>query len=287
VIPVKIALVSDTHLSARAPRLNANWDCALDWIARRDFDAVIHLGDITADAVHDPRELAFARKAFSPIEDRIRFLPGNHDVGDNPAAPGAATEYPLSLERLGQYHDVFGAGCWWFAAGHWRCIGLNAQLFGTGTDAEGEQEQWLESVVARASEPLALFLHKPLFRDGWEEHEVHSRYVPRAVRQRLKAILPAGGLRLVVSGHAHQARRVACEGAAHVWMPSTSFCIPDVLQEKLGEKIVGVAALELSGERASLHYSTPPGMIRHNLMELGSLYPQVDRFDPKLRNATL
>lgn len=284
---MKIALVSDTHLSARAPQVNANWGCALDWIRRQNFEAVIHLGDITADAIRDPGELAFARKAFAPIDDRIYFLPGNHDVGDNPAAPGARVEYPLDQERLSQYHDVFGTGCWRFAPGRWLCIGLNAQLFGTGTGAEDQQEQWLENVVAHEGGPLALFLHKPLFRDSWDEHEVHSRYVPRAVRQRLKAILPAGRLRLVVSGHAHQARQVACEGTAHFWMPSTSFCIPDALQERLGEKIVGVAALELSGDRASLHYSTPPGMIRHNLMKLGNLYPQVDRLDPMLRNAPL
>lgn len=284
---MKIALVSDTHLSARAPQLNANWDCALGWIGQQDFDAVIHLGDITADAVTHSEELAFARKACAPLDDRTHFLPGNHDIGDNPAAPGLRAEHPFSDENLSLYHDVFGAGRWQFAAGYWHCIGLNAQLFGTGTGAEVEQEQWLESIVACERGPLALFLHKPLFRDGWDDQEIHGRYVPYAARRRLKAILPSERLRLVVSGHAHQARRVNCEGVAHVWMPSTSFCIPDALQERLGEKIVGVATLELDGDLASLLYSTPPGMIRHNLMELGSLYPQLEKLDPMLRNAIL
>lgn len=284
---MRIALISDTHLSARAPQFNANCDLALEWISAQQFGAVIHLGDITADATLYPEELRFARDRFDRLGETARFLPGNHDIGDNPASSGIVPEHPLNPQRVIQYHDVFGADCWWFRTQQWQCVGLNAQLFGTGTSLETQQDHWLQDVVARDHGPLALFLHKPLFRDCWEDTEVHSRYVPRAARERLKALLPAGRLRLVVSGHAHQARRIDCEGAAHIWMPSTSFCIPDALQERLGQKIVGLAVLELTGYSADLRYFTPPGMIRHNLLEIEDLYPKLDQLNPALRHATL
>ncbi len=284
---MKIALVSDTHLSARAPQFNANWDRALDWITARQFGAVIHLGDITADAALHPEELRFAKGRFDPLGDAVRFLPGNHDIGDNPATVGSFPEHPLDLQRVKQYHDVFGADCWWFRAQHWQCVGINAQLYGTGTDLEAQQDRWLQDVVARDDGPLALFLHKPLFRDGWADSEVHGRYVPPAARQRLQAILPSKRLKLVVSGHAHQARRIDCDGAAHIWMPSTAFCIPDALQERLGQKIVGLAVLDLTGGEADLQYFIPPGMICHNLLEIQNLYPKLDQLDPTIRHATL
>jgi 3',5'-cyclic AMP phosphodiesterase CpdA len=284
---VKIALISDTHLSARAPQFNANWDRALEWIADGCFEAVIHLGDITADAIMHPEELQFARDRFERLGETVRFLPGNHDIGDNPSSTGIVPEHPLDSRRVVQYHDAFGPDSWWFRAQQWQCIGLNAQLFGTETDLEARQDHWLQDVVARDDGPLALFLHKPLFRDDWEDTEAHSRYVPHLARQRLKALLPAGRLRLVVSGHAHQTRRVDCEGAAHIWMPSTAFCIPDALQERLGQKVVGIAVLELTADTADLRYFTPPGMIRHNLLEIEDLYPKLDQLDPALRRATL
>jgi hypothetical protein len=75
----------------------------------------------------------------------IRFLPGNHDIGDNPIAPGAPTEQPLDLARLEEYRILFGVDRWSLKAGVWRVIGLNAQLFGTATAEEEQQFDWLAS----------------------------------------------------------------------------------------------------------------------------------------------
>jgi 3',5'-cyclic AMP phosphodiesterase CpdA len=282
---VKIVLVTDTHLSPRALAFNANWEVARRWIAGQEADAVIHLGDITADGVADMGEMEFAAIRFTGMAPR--FVPGNHDIGDPPVVPGRISEHPLDAERLAQYHEVFGAGCWWFRTDGWRCIGLNAQLFGSGGRSEEEQFNWLSRLVVESSERLALFLHKPLFRDGWDDGQVHARYVPPAARARLKTILPLDRLGLVASGHTHQARRLEQGGTTHIWVPSTSFCIPDAVQEKIGEKVVGLVVLELDGERFSATFVEPDGMIRHNLMEYEAVYPQLRNLDPSLRSARL
>ena len=40
----------------------------------------------------------------------MRLLPGNHDIGDNPAGPSAKSdEHPLDLGRLNGYSEHFRA----------------------------------------------------------------------------------------------------------------------------------------------------------------------------------
>jgi hypothetical protein len=63
----------------------------------------------------------------------VPFLPGNHDIGDNPIAPGAPTKHALDLARLEEYRVLFGPDRWSFHTGAWQVIGVNAQLFGTAT----------------------------------------------------------------------------------------------------------------------------------------------------------
>lgn len=280
---MKIILVSDTHLSARAPAFNANWEAGKRWIVSQKADAIVHLGDITADAIVYPEELAFAAQSFGDMS--IHLVPGNHDVGDQPIA--GKMEYQFDPVRLAQYQDVFGPSSWWFRKKRWLFIGLNAQLLGSDSHLEEQQFAWLSRLVECGDERLALFLHKPLFRDNWSEKEVGSRYISPAARDRLKAILPRERLALVASGHVHQARRMEKDDTLHVWVPSTSFCIPDVVQEPIGEKIVGLAVLELDRSGASVTFVEPEGMIRHNLMKQETVYPQLRDFDPALRNAIL
>lgn len=270
---MKIILVTDTHLSPRAPAFNANWAAARRWIAAEKAGAIVHLGDITADGADHPGELAFARRHFAGLDPAPHFVPGNHDIGDGP-------------QRLAAYETHFGVCPWQFHVAGWLCIGLNTQLFGSG--AEEEQFAFLSAALAASPGRVALFLHKPLFRDGWDDADAHpGRYVPRAARLRLKAMLPPGRLGLVASGHVHQARRLELDGAAHVWVPSTSFCIPDAVQEPLGRKMVGLAVLELGRDGVSSAFVAPEGMIRHNLMEYDTVYPQLRSLDPALRRARL
>jgi predicted phosphodiesterase len=109
---MRIALVSDTHLAARAAVCLDNWRVVRTWIERARPDLVVHLGDITVDGASDAVELREALDAFTCLDVPIRFLPGNHDIGDNPIAPDVPPEHPLDLARLEEYRTLFGPDRW-------------------------------------------------------------------------------------------------------------------------------------------------------------------------------
>lgn len=275
---MRIALISDTHLAQRAEEFAENFSIAAAFIDRSAFDFVIHLGDITADGAGNPAEFGEAKTLLAALDTKILYLPGNHDIGDNPAGPGArSAEHPFDPGRLDAYRMAFGPDRWTLSAEDWSLIGLNAQLFNTGTELEEEQFAWLETNLGSVTGPIALFLHKPLFRDGPEDAEVHVRYVPAAPRRRLLDILAGKDLRLVLSGHAHQIRRISVDGVEHIWLPSTAFTIPDRMQERVGEKNVGFATLELSGGGFRYAIAKPEMMRNLDLLDHPHVYPQLTR----------
>jgi 3',5'-cyclic AMP phosphodiesterase CpdA len=272
---MKLVLVSDTHLTPRTAAFGDNWAVVRAWIEAIAPDLVVNLGDITADGAHDPRELEAARTAFDGLRRAVRFLPGNHDIGDNPIEPGAPNDHPLDLQRLADYRRLFGPDRWSLVAGTWQIVGLNAQLFATGTDEEEEQFVWLEEQLRDRRGPLGVMLHKPLFRHGPSDTEAHVRYVPAVARRRLLASLAPRDLRFVASGHVHQARRLHVDRVEHVWAPSTAYCMPDAMQERIGEKMVGVLTLEVTDAGHRFETVTPPGLVRHNILDHPDLYPKL------------
>lgn len=272
---MRIVLVSDTHLAPRATAFAENWTAAAAWIGRNAPDLVVNLGDITADGVSAPGELDAASVVFEALGRPMRFLPGNHDIGDNPLETGPSSDHPLDPERLAHYRRVFGPDWWEFEAEGWQIVGLNAQLLATGTDEEEAQFAWLEEALRQARGPLGVLLHKPLFRNGPDDTEAHIRYVPAGARRRLLALLARRDLRFVISGHVHQARRLYVDGVEHVWAPSTAFCIPDAMQERIGEKRVGVLTLELTEMSHRVELVAADGLVRHNLVDHPEVYPQL------------
>ncbi|RJF80448.1 hypothetical protein D3874_25270 [Oleomonas cavernae] len=91
-----------------------NWLAIKAWIASMRPDMVVHLGDITAYGDEDPAELAQAFQALNSGDWEKRFLPGNHDMGDNrrgPAWLGTATGRPRASAALPR---VFGPDRWSF-----------------------------------------------------------------------------------------------------------------------------------------------------------------------------
>jgi len=235
----------------------------------------VHLGDITADGAHHPDELENARATFAGLPQPMRFLPGNHDIGDNPIAPGAANDHPLDPRRLADYRQLFGPDRWSLDAGAWQLIGLNAQLFASAAEDEEEQFTWLENEVRRRRGPLGLLLHKPLFRDSPDEVEARSRYVPVAARQKLLRLIASRDLKFVISGHVHQSRRLHVGGVDHIWAPSTAFCIPDAMQERIGDKIVGVLTLDFDELGHRIECITPTGVVQHSIHDQLRVYPEL------------
>ena len=233
---------------------------------------MVHLGDITADGAHDPGEFAAARSVFAGLAQEMRFVPGNHDIGDKPpTAPQRASA--RSRARLADYRRLFGPDRWSLDAGPWQLVGLDAQLFGTGTAEEDEQFTWLEEALrgpaasSRRDAPQAALPQWP------GRHRGPRPLRPRGAGRRLLDCLAARDLRFVVSGHVHQTRRFQVGGVEHVWAPSTAYCIPDARQERIGQKIVGLMTLELTDAGHRFELVTPEGLVQRSLADHPEVYP--------------
>jgi len=85
--PIRISVVSDSHLAPAAPACNANCLAVREYVVQSGSDLTVHLGDITLDAASDSSQLDGARAMCEPWPTMFRFLPGNHDIGDNPPGP--------------------------------------------------------------------------------------------------------------------------------------------------------------------------------------------------------
>lgn len=265
---MRIAILTDSHLAPSASTCNANWRAVREYVARSACDLTMHLGDITLDAASDSSQLEAARAMCERWPTSFQFLPGNHDIGDNPPGPDYAAEQPLQERLLQRFRVEFGPDYWSTAVDGWFVIGLNAQLFGSDFTLETEQFCWLGERVREAGRrPVALMLHKPLFQNSCEDAPPHIRYVPLRPRRRLLNLLAGLDLRIVLSGHVHQYLDRIIDGVRHIWVPSTAFFLPDSIQERVGEKVIGLGLLELSNESYRFDLVCPDGLVHNNLME--------------------
>lgn len=258
---MRIALVADSHLSPRAPECVANWQAATRAVERLSPDLTVHLGDISLDGQTHPEELDFAAELVQGWPTEMRCLPGNHDMGDG------SGEAPLDDALLASYRHLFGPDHWSVTVDGWQILGINAQLLGSGTPQEMEQWRWLESLACANAAPTrtALFLHRPLARVRPDDPKDRGRYVARAARERLLDGPLKPTLRLVISGHTHQYLDAVASGVRNVWMPSSAFVLPDEMQARVGEKVVGIGLLELDHETMRFDLCCADGMIRHEL----------------------
>ena len=261
---MRIAVIADSHLSARTPECVSNWETAAAVVARLGAELTIHLGDISLDGQNHPDELLFAAEAVRRWPTPMLCVPGNHDMGDG------SGEAPLDRERLARCRHAFGADRWAVRADRWELIGLNAQLLGTGTAQEAEQWEWLAAHLEQSIEPQyrMLLLHRPIARPNEGEHGRRGRYVVEAARERLLRGRLGDSLRVVLSGHTHQHLDRREANVRHVWMPSTAFVLPDTMQARVGEKVVGVGVLDVAGSSARIDVLVPDGMARHLLTDL-------------------
>jgi 3',5'-cyclic AMP phosphodiesterase CpdA len=280
---MRIAVVADSHLAPDADAFNRNWRAVREYVAALGADLTVHLGDVTLDGVGDPAQLDHARALGADWPTPIRYVPGNHDIGDNPPGPGVAAKHPLEPARIGAFRAALGPDYWALDADGWRVLALNAQLVGTATREEADQWSWLEAMTAPArGRPVALLLHKPLFQDSPLDETPHHRYVPLAPRRRLLELLSGVALHAVLSGHTHQYRDRTVEGVRHVWLPSTAFYLPDELQERLGEKVTGLGVLDLTPDRLRFHLVCPEGVVRNSALD-HPVYPELVRARPAAR----
>jgi 3',5'-cyclic AMP phosphodiesterase CpdA len=268
----RLTQISDTHLARRLTRLTDNFHRLSEYIDSRRPDLVVNSGDLAFDGPTNRDDLEFARTLHAALPVACRYLPGNHDIGDNPTKVGPPPSHPVTDQDLNTYHAIFGEDRWGFEAAGWCLIGLNSLVMNTGLVREAEQFDWLASQLsASRGKPVALFLHKPLYLNTPDDPELavsSVRYVPMPARKHLVEMLRAVDLRLVASGHVHQRRDFTYAHIRQVWAPSAGFIIPDRMQEVIGVKEVGLVEYRFQPDGFEVRHVRAPGQVDIGLDEL-------------------
>jgi 3',5'-cyclic AMP phosphodiesterase CpdA len=268
----RLTQISDTHLARRLPTLTANFDRVREHIDAKRPDLVVNSGDVAFDGPTSRADLEFAKTLHDALPAPCRYLPGNHDIGDNPTAVGAAPSQPATEAHRQTFVDIFGEDRWCFDAAGWRFIGLNSLIMNTGLASEAAQFDWLASQLSNANgKPVALFLHKPLYLNAPDDPELAAtaiRYVPMPARTQLVEMLRTVDLRLVASGHVHQRRDFTYSHIRHVWSPSAGFVISDARQEVIGIKETGLVEYRFQPDSFEVRHIRAPGQIDTDLDSL-------------------
>jgi 3',5'-cyclic AMP phosphodiesterase CpdA len=268
----RLTQISDTHLARRHQKLTDNFDRVSEYIGTTRPDLVINSGDLAFDGPTNRDDLEFAKTLHAALPVACRYLPGNHDVGDNPTQVGPMPAQPVTERDLQIFRAMFGEDYWRFDAAGWCFIGLNSLVMNTGLASEAEQFDWLASQLsATDGRPVALFLHKPLFLNSPGDPELPAtsiRYVPMPARSRLIEMFGAVDLRLVASGHVHQRRDFTFSHVRHVWAPSAGFIISDAMQELIGIKEVGLVEYRFQPDAFEVRHVRAPGQIDVDLDSL-------------------
>jgi 3',5'-cyclic AMP phosphodiesterase CpdA len=270
----RLTQISDTHLARRLTSLTDNFHRVSEHIDANRPDLVINSGDLAFDGPTNRDDLEFARELHDALPAPCRYLPGNHDIGDNPTQVGPVPSQPATEQDRETFIAIFGEDRWRFEAAGWCFIGLNSLVMNTGLASEAEQFDWLVAqLAATGGKPVALFLHKPLFLNSPDDPELAAtsiRYIPMPVRSRLVEMLRAVDLRLVASGHVHQRRDFTYSRVRHVWAPSAGFIIPDRIQDVIGTKEVGLVEYRFRPDGFEVCHARAPGQIDVDLDSLFS-----------------
>jgi 3',5'-cyclic AMP phosphodiesterase CpdA len=261
----RLTQISDTHLARRLTTLTDNFHRVSEYIDATRPDLVVNSGDLAFDGPTNRDDLEFAKTLHGALPVTCRYLPGNHDIGDNPTLIGPAPAQPATEDERQNFLSIFGEDRWRFEAAGWCFIGLNSLIMNTGLASETEQHEWLASELSSTNgKPIALFLHKPLYLNSPDDPELPAtsiRYVPMPVRSRLVEMLRAVDLRLVASGHVHQRRDFTYGHVRHVWAPSAGFIIPDRMQEVIGAKEVGLVEYRFQPDGFEVRHVKAPGQV--------------------------
>lgn len=268
----RLTQISDTHLGRRFPGLIANFHAISAHIDAVRPDLVVNTGDVSFDGPTSREDVEFAKSLHDALPVACRYLPGNHDIGDNPTAIGTAPKPPVAEAHRQQFRDIIGEDHWSFEAAGWRFIGLNSLVMNSGLAFEAEQFDWLSQEIARTNgRPVALFLHKPVFLnlpDDLETAETAIRYVPQPARARLIEMFGNVDLRLIASGHVHQRRDFTFRHTRHVWAPSAGFKINDQRQDRIALKEVGLVEYRFQPDSFEVRHIRAAGQVDVDIEEL-------------------
>jgi Icc protein len=274
----RIAQISDTHLGREKPYFVANFLRVGAHLAKGRPELVLNSGDMSLDGSANEEDLAESRRLHDALDLPVRYIPGNHDIGDSQDTPPREGLPVIAAELRARYMRHFGLDHWSLDVPGWRLIAINSQLLGSDLAPAGDQLRFVHDAAAGAKgRAVVLFVHKPLFDASLHEEAITGRFVnPRPRRQLLDAL---GGCRLelIASGHVHQFRSHRPQGTHHVWAPSTGFILPDARQPLYGLKQTGYVEHHLhpDGGHESFLVSVP-GLDTLSIADFPDAYAQYE-----------
>ena len=244
VTSVRIAQLSDTHLSHRRAYAVPNVLAVLRAIAAEAPDFVVHTGDVVADDPDDELERAFAFRVLSTgMPQPFAVIPGNHDTG------GFSHDL-WSEARNDAFLSTWGADTFCVDLGAWRLIGANVYRLG-----DAAHDSWLAE-MSSTERFVALFLHQPVFLRDVDIEDEPDWSIDMSRRRLLLRCLGAADVRLVASGHLHRYRAAT---PMHVFAPSAGFL--GTPKDDGSRQVVGYVSYELHDDGSFDHrVVVPPGV---------------------------
>lgn len=228
------AVVADTHMrpeegdesSPFEVNLHANGRAryVIELLNQLNPEFIIHLGDI----VHPVPELPTygpaceaAKAVFVKLDSDIRFIPGNHDVGDKPNDQMPAGQ--IEEQFVDQYQRYFGADYSSFDHGDCHFTLIDAQIINSGFKCEGVQWEWLERDLAdHNGKRIFLCTHYPPYIRSPEEAS-HYDNIDEPGRSRLLRLIEKHSVEALFCGHVHGFFYNRLADAESYILPATSF----------------------------------------------------------------
>jgi outer membrane protein assembly factor BamB/predicted phosphodiesterase len=179
--PLRFALVTDTHASPARVEAARHLRRVYAAIARLDPDFVLHCGDVTDTGLRSEYDL-YQRAVPVALADRIRHVPGNHDVRWDPTAKGL-------------YHERLGPAPYSFEVDGVHFIGFDPTQALLETGHCGPGLRWLEHDLDAlpARTPVLMFQHFPV---GGCHRDVDDQAA-------LLDLLAGHAVRGIFAGHIH------------------------------------------------------------------------------------
>src|SRR5262245_22015452 len=239
----RIAHISDTHLSGNKPYFVGHFRKVASHIAHNGADLVLHTGDISLDGSAQEDDLIAARRLHAATGLPLRFIPGNHDIGDSQDAPELAGPPKPSRATRERYLRHFGQDYWGLPVPGWRILAINDFLLGSNLAAVDEQIGAVRQAAAAArGVRRALFTHRPLFHVSPDDAEIGGRFLNPRPRAGLLAALGEVAPALIGCGHVHQfvsKQGLAGPASRQIWAPATSFVLLATRQPHYGLRLTG------------------------------------------------
>jgi len=232
------AIITDTHIrppggdeSSPFPvndLANGRARYAVAAIAAQSPDFTIHLGDMVHPLPHLPTYAAAASEArmiLQPLEPRLHFVPGNHDVGDKPMP--AMPAGPVDDKSVAIYDRHFGPGHYSFDHKNLHVVVVNSSIVNSSSKHEDEQRRWLEQDLSdHAGGRILLFSHYPPYINAPNEQPHYDNYSEPG-RSWLLELVNRFKVEAVFSGHVHQFFYNRLGNTPLYCLPPTSFTRQD------------------------------------------------------------